>query len=51
MEDQTIGKVKNALFGSPNVEIRDTVEMHPSNVHSGLGIVYDSQNPGNLIIK
>ena len=31
IEGQTIGKVKNALLGSPNVEIRDTVEMQPSN--------------------
>lgn len=28
-----------------------TTEGTPSNIHSGLGIMYGSQNPGNLIVK
>ena len=30
-EDNTIGKVKNLVFGSPDTEIRDTVGIQPSN--------------------
>lgn len=33
------------------VYVPGSVSGTPSNIYSGLGIVYDSENPGNLIVK
>ena len=31
--------------------VKGNIEGTPSNIHSGLGIIWGSENPGNLIIK
>ena len=43
--------VWNDYLPRTSVYVPGTIEGTPSNIHSGLGIVYDSNNPGTLIIK